>query len=137
MKLPNETLNNDLDIIDSRDLIERIEELEAELDGVELDEETSNYMLDGNEMNSEYEELEKLHAFAEEFKNACSDYECGGTAIRESHFRDFAEQEAEDIGAINSNASWPLNHIDWDAASEELKMDYITIEFDGVEYLVR
>jgi len=37
---------------------------------------------------------------------------------------DFARQLAEDIGAINNNASWPNNCIDWEFAAKELMHDY-------------
>jgi antirestriction protein len=37
---------------------------------------------------------------------------------------DFAQQLAEDIGAINKNAQWPNNCIDWEHAASELMYDY-------------
>jgi len=32
---------------------------------------------------------------------------------------------------------WPLNHIDWEAAAEELRQDYTTFTCDGMTYLAR
>jgi antirestriction protein len=49
----------------------------------------------------------------------------------------YAQDFAEDIGAIDRNAGWPLGCIDWEAAADELKSDYSSIEFDGVTYWVR
>lgn len=37
---------------------------------------------------------------------------------------DFARQLADDIGAVNSNAIWPNNCIDWEQAGRELMYDY-------------
>lgn len=51
--------------------------------------------------------------------------------------RNNAQELADDIGAIDSNAKWPLNHIDWEAAAEELKMDYTEVNFNGTTYYIR
>lgn len=37
---------------------------------------------------------------------------------------DFAQNLAEDIGAIDPKASWPNNCIDWEYAARELMYDY-------------
>lgn len=68
---------------------------------------------------------------------ATSSWTYGVTLIRDSYFEDYAQQMAEDIGAINRDATWPLNHIDWEAAAEALKGDYTSAEFDGVTYWAR
>lgn len=108
--------NND-DVIDSRSVIARIDELEGE---DELD-------------DDDREELAALRAFAEEGESL-SDWQYGETLIRDSYFEDYARELAEDIGAVNPNASWPLTYIDWEAASDALKMDYTSLDFDGVTY---
>lgn len=56
------------------------------------------------------------------------------TLIHESYFQTYAEQLAEDIGAISRDTKWPLNHIDWEAAAEELKSDYSTVDWNGETY---
>lgn len=50
---------------------------------------------------------------------------------------EYAETLAEDIGAIDRNAGWPLMHIDWEAAADALKMDYRQVDYDGVAYWMR
>jgi hypothetical protein len=42
---------------------------------------------------------------------------------------DFAQEIAEQIGAVDSNATWPNNCIDWEQAAGELMYDYS--EADG------
>ena len=110
------------DIIDSRDVIARIEYLEG------YDE-----VLDDDER----QELEELRELASEGEGASSEWTHGETLIRESYFVEYAEQLADDIGAIDSNAGWPTCHIDWDAAAASLKMDYTSVDFGGVEYWIR
>jgi antirestriction protein len=88
------------------------------------------------EHESDWDDLKKLRDLADE-ASGCSDWEHGEALIRESHFRDYAEQLAEDIGAINSDATWPNNCIDWERAARELRMDYTAVDFDGVTYLIR
>lgn len=82
------------------------------------------------------QELADLKALAEQCEDA-PDWLYGATLIRESYFESYAQELAEDIGAINSDAQWPTCHIDWKAAAEALKMDYSEVEFDGVTYLIR
>jgi uncharacterized protein with von Willebrand factor type A (vWA) domain len=79
------------------------------------------------------EELKVLTALVEEL----SGYATGGSMIRESHFKDYTRDYAEEIGAIERNTNWPHNCIDWDQATEELQQDYTAVEFDGVTYYVR
>lgn len=114
----NPDISNYDDIIDSRDIIARIEELE------------------GTEDADELEELERLKELAAQCEGY-GDWQYGETLIRESYFEEYAQQLAEDIGAIDPNANWPNNCIDWERAARELKMDYTVVAFDGVSYLIR
>jgi hypothetical protein len=111
------------DIIDSRDVIAAIEELESEFEDGSLD-------IDDIEL------LEQLKAFAEEGET-CADWNHGETLIHEDYFKTYAQDLAEDVGAINSDASWPLGCIDWDQAADELLMDYTAIEFDDNTFYAR
>jgi hypothetical protein len=117
-------ISNSDDVIDSRDVIARIDEL------IELSK-GEDWTVEDND------ELTALQALAAEGENYAADWPYGETLIRDSYFRDYAEQLAEDIGAINSDASWPNNCIDWDRAARELRMDYSAIDFDGVTYWIR
>ena len=115
-------ITNSEDVIDSRDVIERIEYLEA--DEEELDE-------------YDKDELAKLRALAEEGEDYAADWKYGEQLIRATYFEEYARQLAEDIGAVNSEADWPNNCIDWEQAASELEMDYTSIDFDGVDYWIR
>jgi len=84
----------------------------------------------------EREELTSLRAICEE-GDSFADWTYGCTLIRESYFTEYAQELAEDIGAISSDAQWPLSYIDWDRAADALKMDYSTIEVEGTTYYGR
>lgn len=120
------TVDNYQDIIDSRDVIERIAELEELLEDPEVE--------DHDDLT---QELDVLNALRDEAQGYASDWEYGETLVRDSFFTHYAKELAEDIGAINPNAAWPLSHIDWEAAAEELKQDYTEVDFDGVTYWIR
>lgn len=143
--MPNTEICNTDDVIDSRDVIARIEELEGERDSFEIDAEIldepdtiGNVEVEWAIQNEDdAKELKVLIELAEEAEGYASDWRYGETLIRDSYFEDYARDLAEDIGAIKENASWPNNYIDWEAASEALKLDYTSVEFDGVTYWVR
>ena len=179
--------SNTDDVIDSRDVIARIEELESErADAVEQDEarveelraELADFepedgqdsdtvtdacreyewaqanpedaaelaqlteRVDGEDpallwdTSDEGEELKQLKALADQCEGY-GDWEYGETLIAETYFTAYAQQLADDIGAINKDATWPLTHIDWEAAADELKQDYMEVDFDGVSYFMR
>jgi hypothetical protein len=92
---------------------------------------------DAFENVEDFEELCALKALAAEAEGYSPDWSYGATLIRYSYFKTYAQEFADDIGAINSDATWPNNCIDWDRATRELQMDYTQVDFDGVTYWVR
>jgi hypothetical protein len=101
------------DTIDSRDIIEAIESGDLDADDQKA-----------------FEELAKE-------AEGSPDWEHGETLIRDSYFEDYARELAEDTGMVKGDEDWPLRHIDWEAAADELKNDYFSVDFDGVEYWIR
>ena len=114
------TVNNGQDVIDSRDVIARIEEL----------------VDDDNRDECKDDELEALQALESE-AYGCSDWEHGEALIRDSYFEEYAQDLAEDCCDIPNRNEWPVRCIDWVQAADELKMDYSQIDFDGAEYWIR
>jgi len=161
--MSRDTPTNSDDVIDSRDVIARIEELEAEREELAdaVDEAQSVVTdaglnrLDDDEFEAAQEDAKAAHIAladwdaseeAQELKDLLalqdgaegySDWRDGATLIRDSYFEDYAQEFAEDIGAINANASWPNSCIDWAQAASELQMDYTSVEFGDVTYWVR
>lgn len=144
------------DVIDSRDVIARIEELEPfkvvrrelpydEISSFKTRTEASEFIAsedyDPDKVmitldKDEGEELQQLEHLAHQGEDL-EDWDYGVTLVRDSYFETYAEEFANDIGAINSDASWPLNHISWEDAAAELKQDYTSVTFDGVTYWAR
>ena len=138
------TIDNTEDFIDSRDIIERIEELESELQDLESEIDDTNVEIDQAKQEledwkeSNLEELETLKSLAEKSSCFAPDWEYGATLIRESYFTEYCEDLCKDIGDIPSELPWYIsNHIDWDGVAHEIKMDYTEVDFDGVSYFIR
>jgi hypothetical protein len=165
--MSREISEND-DIIDSRDIIKRIEELESELDdareklsdavesaqesldaadeeekaGCEDDLKVAQAELQtfddgaGSGYSEEQAELKSLKDLADQGEG-CADWSCGETLINESYFQDYAQQLAEDIGAMKDSDSWPYTCIDWEQAANELLQDYTSLDFNGTTFYIR
>lgn len=80
-------------------------------------------------------ELAALIEFRDDIR--ASDWIHGETLIADSYFKEYAQELAEDIGAIGKDLQWPACHIDWDAAVEALQMDYSASELFGYTFWAR
>lgn len=160
--MKDEILNTQ-DMIDSRDIIARIEELQDMRDDLEstleelrerlkaITDDEADEIIDikaqiesAEEELSEWEESEEGDEFKalkalEDDASSSSDWKYGETLIRDSYFREYAEQLADDIGYMNNEKSnqWPYTCIDWEKAARELQEDYMCVDFDGVKYWIR
>jgi hypothetical protein len=146
-------VSNSEDIIDSRDVIERIEELQGELEAAHRsdfeDPLTAPALEDwikaiaAPDGSPEFpyhmytEEAAELLQLRELADSGIYDWENGVSLIRETYFEDYAQEFAEEIGAISRETSWPACHIDWSSAADSLKMDFTAIDYDGVTYYAR
>ena len=141
-------ITNDDDIIGSRDVIARIEYLKQQAKeclecGEDQDDDIHDdaiedwHLFETSLDMDEERELEALRKLAGEGENVTSDWPDGATLVRESYFEQFAQQEAEDLDLVKSDATWPANCIDWKQAAWYLRMDYTSIDFDGTTYWVR
>ncbi len=113
--------------LDTRDLVDRREEIEADLEDEALEEG------DRVELQQELKEINEI-------EDEVVDFIYGEVMIPEDEFTRYAEELASDIGAIPHDSDgwdWPLRYIDWDAAAEALKADYVEVEYLDVNYLVR
>ena len=131
--------------LDTRDLEKRREELQDELDSLKEDlaEKRADAdcpvedLLDVEEELDEWqeenqEELEELTSLSEEI----CEWQDGATLIPEDKFTEYCQELLEDIGDLPRD----LPHyiiIDWEATADNLKADYIEVEYQGTTYLVR
>lgn len=150
-------IDNNADILDSRDVIAAYEDLQSELetrrDSIEDyramiadldgddDETADDYETEIDILESEIFDIESeaadLIAFVDECENSVPDWNYGEALIRETYFTEYAQQLAEDIGAVDPNADWPASYIDWEAAADALLIDYTAYDFGGVTYYAR
>lgn len=117
------------DVIDVRDLIERVEFLSPEFSDTQL-------------IDEEREELEILTAILEDLKGAGGDEKWRGDwyptiLIADYYFEQHARDLAEDCGLTDRPAGWPYYCIDWEYAARELKHDYSSTHIDGLTYWFR
>lgn len=118
--------------------IETSEDFDVESDGIETDK-ISIEITDFDEVPDKWANDKDVWEFAEAFAECEQEIEvvdaaleCGvnPSDIDESYQgsykdnEDFAMKTAESLGAIDKNASWPMNCIDWEFAAKELMYDY-------------
>lgn len=121
-------IDNMMDVIDSRDIIERIVELEELIS----DELTSVDILKW------CDECYELKILEEQCKDYVEDWEYGATLIRYSHFTEYCRELLVDCGEFPKDLPWYIaDHIDWEGVARDLSMDYTEVDFNGVTYFVR
>ena len=138
-------IHNGMDIIDSRDVIARLRELADERESATIAPETvgshveewtaqDGTVLNGEDWTEDQEnEYQALHRLDKEASGYAPDWTHGEALIRDSYFEEYAQH----IGAINKDAKWPNDCIDWERTARELQYDYTRVDFDGVDYWVR
>ena len=114
-------ISNYDDIIDVRDIIARIEELEDTIE--------------------DRQELARLQSLMDDMKGYGGDEQWRGdwypiTLIRDTHFVQAMQELCEDIGDFpNGIPSYYV--IDWEATADNLRADYSAVELDAVTYWYR
>ena len=131
-QMTSTTLDLSADIIDVCDIIARVEELEELIEGEGCADQCQEYA----------DEMSALQAILADLQGMGGDEQWRGdwyplTLIRDSYFRDYAEELADDCGMIPKDAKWPLNCIDWEHAARELRYDYSGVDIGGVTYWTR
>lgn len=129
-------------ILDSRDLLERREELEAQRDSfvLEIEGEQEGYEQErlqawAEENPEDAAELAELVALCDECEGY-GDWEYGETLIPEDKFTDHIREMLVDCGTVPKDLPWFVE-LDWDATAENCKADYMEVTFQGETYLMR
>lgn len=142
------------DVIDSRNIIERIEELQSDRLALEeaLEEAESALLEDDTEENrlivdearadltawdnsDDAEELKILEKLAEDAHGYNLDWEHGIVLIHESHFVEYTKATIIECGYISRDTpDWIV--IDWEETAENVKVDYTEVDFDGETYFL-
>lgn len=121
VKRPDDEITGGEDILDPRDIAERLKYLTSERDRLE---------------SSQLDEFleDEIDALQEVVDEGIED-----TLVHEDYFQKYAEELAVDIGAIGHGQRdhWPYTCIDWEQAADELKQDYSVIDIRGGTYYYR
>ena len=136
----NTTLDLSANIIDVRDIIERVKELRDELDAQDIPE--NEFGGPNDTWSDERTELAELESLLSDLQGMGGDEQFEGewypvTLIRDDYFTEYAQELAEDIGALNADAGWPNNCIDWDKAADMLQQDYSSVDVGDLTYWTR
>ena len=118
------------DVIDGRDVIERLEELESKLEAFR--EENDLWL---KESFPNIDELSALRSLAEECSRLSADWKYGETLIRYSYWQEYVQQMLEDCGEIPKNLPGYIA-IDWETTAANIAQDYSIVEFAGVDYYI-
>lgn len=144
-------LNLDDNIIAIEDIAERIEELENERDDYTAPNRDGHMTMIGadwaGDNPEDAKELQTLAAIMEELKGSGGDEKWRGDwypqiLISEDYFTDHIKEIIEDCYEMPkemNSGSWPYRHItiDYDAAAEEAKQDYSSLDIGGTEFFYR
>ncbi len=145
-------LDNTQDVIDSRDVIARIAELQELADAVseaeaaladmknataeEIEEAEAALEAAQDDFDDDMQsELASLKTLAEEAEGY-SDWIYGAQLIRDSYFTDYCIELCEEIGDVPNDFPGYIA-IDWERTARNIRMDYSSVDFGGVTYWVR
>lgn len=158
-------IDNTENILDVRDIIERVEELREERDSLteHLDECISAYEYhdsDNTKSTPEYDDMKEAEEAVKNWEDGEEAKElatleslladirgCGGdhqwhgdwypvTLIHENYFVEAMKVLVQDVGDLPRDIPDYIE-IDWDATAENLRTDYSSVDFDGQEYWYR
>lgn len=154
------TISSSDRVIDSRDVIERIEELESDREtlAAELDEarealesiergepvardeatravEAASAALAEWDASDDAAELATLRALAEQCEGY-GDWSHGETLIHRDYWTGYVQELLQDLDVLPRDMPAYLV-IDWDATAGNIEADYMSVDFDGAEYLMR
>lgn len=149
------SVGNEQDIIDSRDIHKRIQEIHDEGEGFERDVDAAKTQLAFVKLNSPDDETsieehegevadaeEKLSEHNRDTKGELETLEELKEAVGEDHlirhtyWVQYAEELVKDIGDLPKNIPDYIV-IDWEATADNLLQDYSEVDYDGVTYYYR
>ena len=136
--------------MDSRDLIERQEELKQEVLDSFIDtfpqyehmtDEYDDILWEEEEIVSwkddlldEIAEIGAIEALKDEVDS--SEWEYGIDFIEEKDFIDYCEELTIDCGYISKDLpAFIYNNIDWEGVADDLRIDYSEVTYEGKDYL--
>jgi len=148
------TISNKDDVIDSRDVIERIEELAStqiqvfnEQQSIEGDDDMCieeddynnnhfrNWLKEGEGIDIDRDELILLLELQDQCEEL-SDWEHGETLVHADYWVDYVYDLLRECGDLPKEIPHYIK-IDWEATANNIEQDYMRVDFGGEEYLIR
>jgi hypothetical protein len=119
-------ISNDDEVIDTRDIIDRIAELEAQRDDEDVPQ--------GERLtDEERDELQALTTLAESAEGYLPDWKYGETLVRDDYFTKYTKELLKECGYIPDDfPDWI--EVDWEKTAENVQADYTELDFAGVTY---
>jgi len=145
-----------MNILDTRDLNTRLEELEDELEGLEealADAQEELEALDEDDDRTEAFEavadaLDALQTFLtddglqdelkelRELRDEIPEWQHGEALVPVDDWEEYVQELLEDCGTLPKDLPWYVV-IDWTATAENIAQDYSTIDYQGETYYFR
>lgn len=126
-----------LDYFDSRDVVERVAQINTVLDdpGEMWTSEKVALRLERLVLHTLLEELAKEFP-PNKYMDVRTDVNFGVSGFAEHYAQEYAEEYAYDTGAVE-RGSWAEPYIDWEKATDDLKEDYQEVEILGHTFYLR
>jgi len=116
------------DILDTRDLQQKMDELQGELDGLESEQDIAEFN-DDKDRGVLLNQLKEAESEVPEWSH-------GEVLIKDSYFTDYQKEQLSDLGYIPDDFPWWIV-IDYEATAENMKTDYSSITLGDDEYWYR
>jgi hypothetical protein len=149
-------ISNAEDVIDSRDVIDCLDELEDDrthlVDALDELRDNPPDAEDVAAVKAHDEAVDRaeqalaewddgcdyraLKALADEAEDYAEDWRHGATLVRESYWTDYVREMLADIGDLPRDLPGYIV-IDWEATARNIRADYTEVDFGGVTYLIR
>jgi len=145
-------------VVDSRNIEERIEELESDrqdlldileeeetaLDDIEPDEDNTDEFEAVKQARQALEEFDKYDNDGGDLKKlvalrddvGSSEWIDGIDLINEDYWVEYVEEMLKDIGDLPSDIPYCIA-IDWEQTAENIRVDYSSVEYDGDTFYFR
>ena len=142
-------------VIDTRDIQDRIDELNDDIDTLEneisdlseeIDELNEEDADDKNEIDLKLDDIEDKQGQIEDLQEELSmlldvksevpEFSHGETLIHEDYWMEYVQELCEECDYITKDFPYWIE-IDWEATAKNVAMDYSTIELDGNTFYFR
>jgi len=117
--------------INSRYLIDRLEELENDLNDIQK----SGTLSELSEWsNNHEEELQILQDVNKEGNEKIPLWNSGVDLIYKGNFKDYIRELFCDLGFLDNVHDWIASNVDWQGVADDRLVDYGVIQIDGLDF---